>query len=294
MARRSQTPPGSPTTTPNDTRHFRRYERWSDFIEHARQPTANASRMQTAYCSWSVADDSKSRMFYGTVSPDAAHKLVDRGWSDGTARVMQMRAELDGIVQAASVAKARTQGWSQSGEWLHIGRAIQGRPDCFARSFDSHDDVAGRVITVVQNASCSSAVQEATIFKRGAITLCLVDVLETLGHRVELLYGACAERSDALGAYDEWHAVAKTPGEHLDVDRLSFFFCHRSGLRRYGFAAYEHLGRVGNGYPKPMQMTINANPGCIMIPEVGAWTEPKDAIMQCMRSAGITIDFDSN
>jgi hypothetical protein len=232
--------------------------------------------------------------FFGTHSKQAADKLMRKGWADGTRRVMELRAELDELVQAASVAKSRTHGWSQSGEWLHIGRAIQGRPDCFSRTFDMHDDAAGRVITVVQNASCSAVVSESTIFKRGAVTLCLVDMLETLGHRVELLYGTCAERTDEPGVFDEFHAVAKSPGEQLDIDRLSFFFCHRSGLRRYCFSVYERFGRMFGGMPRPMKRTLDENRGCVMIPEIHAHTEPKDAVMQCMRAAGITIDFDRN
>jgi hypothetical protein len=160
-------------------------------------------------------DTGLSGDFFGAPSYEKAVNLFEHGWLDGSSRVMQMRASLDSVVQSAQAKKASAMGWSTGGEWLHIGRAISGRPDCFARTMSTGFDVCDRVVTVAMNASCSGSVSSKEVFMRGAVTLCLVDVLETLGHRVELLYGTCATRCDGPKIVDEFNCVAKKPGEHI-------------------------------------------------------------------------------
>jgi hypothetical protein len=240
------------------------------------------------YRSW---DSNGGGGFFGCKSFPDAKRVLDYGWPHGSSRVLELRAELDSLVQSASVAKASAMGWAHAGEWLHVGRAITGRPDCFARAVDTGNDTCDRVVTVAMNVSCSASTTTDQIFKRGAVTLCLVDILETLGHRVELLWGTCAKRTDAPSVVDEFSCVVKKPSEHIDIDRLAFLFCHRDAARRFAFRYYEHQGRNKGGLPSPMQCTATGFPGCVIVPEIKHPKTPQSVVADCLKAAGVTLEF---
>lgn len=264
----------------------------SEFLAFAVPMPAIASKSDlqgTCIRSW---DTGPIGSFFGCDTFEEAKGVLDYGWEEGTSRVMSLRASLDSMVQTASVAKASAMGWSHAGEWLHVGRAIVGRPDCFARVMDYGGDTCDRVVTVAMNSSCSAGVSSESIFARGAVALCLVDILETLGHRVELLYGTCAKRSDGSGTIDEFSCVAKKPSEHIDIDRLAFLFCHRDSTRRFCFRYYEHKGRETSGTPTPMIRTATEFPGCVIVPEIKLPKTPESVVRDCLKAAGVTLDFD--
>jgi len=271
--------------------NYRSFPDWGEFLDFV-MPEPEMRRHKDKLTSRNYTWLDKRCSFFDCNTFDSARSLMERGWASGAMKVLALRAELDSIVQAASVAKASSMGWSTAGEWLHIGRAIQGRPDCFARSVGAGFDASDRVITVAMNASCAGGTKASEMFVRGAVTLCLVDVLETLGHRVELLFGTSSKRATKCGAYthDEFNAVAKKPGEHLDIDRLAFLFCHKDGTRRIAYRVYEHNGRYCDGFPQEMRQTKKSFPGCVVIPEICYGQSPRDVVVDCLRSAGVEID----
>jgi hypothetical protein len=272
--------------------NYKRFADLDDFLEFVTPMPAMASKSSSSGChrSW---DTGTMGGFFGSRSFEEAKRLLTFGWDEGASRVLELRASLDRMVQAASTAKASAMGWSHAGEWLHVGRAISGRPDCFSRVVDAGADTCDRVVTVAMNASCSYSTNKEAVFIRGAVALCLVDILETLGHRVELLYGTCARRIDDNDVYDEFNCVVKKPSEHVDIDRLAFLFCHRDSPRRFAFRYYEHHDREGSGTPSAMQCTATDFPGCVIVPEVKPPNTPQDVVKKCLEAAGVTIDLDS-
>jgi len=269
--------------------HFPDLTRFLDYVMPVPALKDKPGLRESCYRSW---EPNGGGGFFGCKSFPDAKRLLDYGWLEGSGRVLQLRAELDSLVQAASVAKASAMGWSHAGEWLHVGRAIVGRPDCFARTVDAGLDTCDRVVTVAMNVSCSGSTTPDQIFMRGAVTLCLVDILETLGHRVELLWGTCATRNDGSKIIDEFNCVVKRPSEHIDIDRLAFLFCHRDSQRRFAFRYYEHKGRESSGTPTPMQRTATDFAGCVIVPEIKHPKTPKSVVTDCLKAAGVTLEFD--
>ncbi len=266
---------------------------WSDYLNYITPmpEIATSSKINSAHpYSWTSG---RFGDFFGTSSFERALTMAQCGWPDGTARVLALRASLDSMVRSAHAAKSSALGWSQAGEWLHVGRAIQGRPDCFARAMDVGTDTCDRVVTIAMNASCSAGTSRDAVFMRGAVALCLVDILETLGHRVELLFCTCATRTDSSKIIDEVNAVVKKPSEHLDIDRLSFLFCNRDGARRLGFRYYEHRGRLGSGRPTAMKGTPEDFPGCVIVPEIKHPNTPASAVRDCLKATGVELDFEA-
>jgi hypothetical protein len=277
---------------PTAKHKYMSFRDWSDYLNYvtplpsiASSPDINGDHPY----SWSSG---RHGDFFGTSSFDNAMSMLQHGWQTGSSRVLALRASLDSMVQAAHTAKSSALGWSHAGEWLHVGRAIHGRPDCFARAMDVGHDTCDRVVTIAMNASCSASTNSDAVFMRGAVALCLVDVLETLGHRVELLFCTCATRSDGSNIVDEVNAVVKKPSEHLDIDRLAFLFCNRDGARRIGFRYYEHQGRIGSGRPTPMKGTPEDFPGCVIVPEIKHPNTPQSVVRDCLKAAGIELDVD--
>jgi hypothetical protein len=85
--------------------------------------------------------------------------------------------------------------------------------------------------------------------------------------------------------------------------------CHRSGLRRYGFSIYEHLGRAGSGTPQDFKRMVE---GCAwgnqegsseyvyiphLVSEDGLNTTSRerlvDHVIAYARKAGVTIERES-
>jgi hypothetical protein len=274
--------------------NYRRFPDWSEFLDFV-MPDPDIKNHKSKLTARNYTWLDRQSEFFECETFEDAKQLMAQGWIAGAAKVMQLRAGLDSLVRSASVARASSMGWGAAGEWLHIGRAIQGRPDCFARSVDCGFDTADRVITVAMNASCSGTASSQDLFARGAVALCLVDVLETLGHRVELLFGTSSQRMMKCGHYthDEFTAVAKKPGEHLDIDRLAFLFCHKDGVRRIAYRVYEHNGRYCDGSPREMHQTKQSYPGCIVVPEITYPINTNEIVMACLAEAGVAIDVDA-
>jgi hypothetical protein len=235
---------------------------FTEFLEYAETPPSHAHKVKCGLSGgggYSWQED--NREFHGNNKFEEAIAEARQGWQTGVDKMAALRRRLDRLTQAASNIKSQSVQFGLGGEWLDVGRYLQGSPECWACYVDSGEDRASKVVQVKINISCSGSLSESTIFARGAVCLAAVDLIETMGHRVELTIGSCARGDD--GRY-EWQVVAKRPSDPLDVDRLTYFLCHPSGLRRFGFSCYEKMGRVGFGTPSPMIGHDEA--GCVYIP----------------------------
>jgi hypothetical protein len=229
------------------------FDTFGEFLDYAEAQVPASERGK--YDRGSTHSWSASESFFHTKSFSEATDLLRRGWDEGTARLAELRANLDGLLHhAVTRKKANGVGYDvAAGEWLDVGRYLGGEPECFGVTQDGND-TASPVVTVLLNLSASGACNEHEFFARGAIAIGLVDTLESLGHRVEFRVGTSAESagSDRAGTH-EFVVTAKEPDQPLDVDRLAFLCCHPSALRRYGFSVYEKLGRKGGGLPQKIK-----------------------------------------
>jgi hypothetical protein len=178
--------------------------------------------------------------FYGATF-DEAVRLSSDGWDEGARRAAEVRATLDGYVEQFAQAKAGQYGYDvAAGEWLDVGRYLGGEPECFGVRLDDGESLNSPVIRLAANVSASSAVSHKSLFSRGAVILAAIDVLESVGKRVELTvcFGSQGYGVDPL----EVSVLAKAANQPVEPDRLAYLLCHPAYLRRILFCAMERNG----------------------------------------------------
>ena len=221
----------------NVTMHF---DSTSQFVKWVNENWDTAKRRKECpdkRCS-SLRDPGKS--FYGGTYEDAVN-LLQTGWSVGAKRVAELRASLEDSVQKVVSEKATQVFYDVEGEWADVGRIAAGDPDCCG-SFNVQGDMAGeKIIRIVANLSVSSSVKHETMFARGAACVAAVDILESLGHRVELVAGEagyCDKKNRKIFSY----VTIKTADQPVDLDRLAFILCNPVWFRRVCFRWQEAIG----------------------------------------------------
>jgi len=184
----------------------------------------------------------RSADFSGTETFDEALTLATRGWPEGSRRLSQLRASLDRIVEKAVTAKSKSLHWDLTGDFLDVGRYMTGEPEAWGEYRDeSESHCQTRVIKLIANVSAMATVESSSIFSAGAAIFAAVDLLETLGHRVELWLGSgstCNQTSKRLQVL----VKVKDAGQPFDQDRFAFFLCNNASLRRLFFSVEQDLG----------------------------------------------------
>ena len=180
--------------------------------------------------------------FHGTATFGEAVELATKGWPEGADRIAKLRATLESVVQKTVTAKSSRLEWAESGDFLDVGRVLSGEPEAFG-SYVESDATHGtaRVIKIVGNVSARGGVKSESIFSAGAAVAAAVDVLELLGHRVELWLGSGSLHRST----DEKLTVlvkVKEASQPLDLDRVAFVLAHNASLRRLFFSVEEDLG----------------------------------------------------
>ena len=93
-----------------------------------------------------------------------------------------------------------------------------------------------RHIDIYYNSAILGSVSTGQIYNRGAITLCLAEILENMGFTVGLNIFTMSEKNGQVH-YAKFHV--KHPGERLNVQKLYFPLCNPSFLRRLVFRLRE-------------------------------------------------------
>ena len=93
-------------------------------------------------------------------------------------------------------------------------------------------------IDIYYNSAILSRVSTDEIFNRGAITLCLVEILENMGFSVDLNIFTMSEESNQIH-YAKFNL--KNNSERMNIQKLYFPLCHPSFLRRLVFKLREEI-----------------------------------------------------
>lgn len=203
----------------------------------------------------------------GTASYEDAVALTQKGWTEGAKRVDTLRRELDSAVQALVAAKAADMTYDVQGDWVDLGRLVTGEPECCGTWEVQGDDRSEKVIKIVANICVSAAVNADTIFARGAACLAAVDIVESLGRRVELWIGLGVSHA---GRRIETHVMVKAASQPAELDRLAYVLCHASMLRRISFAHMEiNNHNPSHSYPGPVW-----SDDAIVLPELKTGSPP--------------------
>lgn len=203
--------------------------------------------------------------FSGTENFEEAQSLAVKGWPEGVKRLSALRSRLDRLVEKTVAIKSKSLHWDVTGDFLDIGRHLTGEPESFG---DYRDEQSGqcqtRVIKLVANVSAIGSVQTESIFSAGSAIYAAVDIIESLGHRVELWLGSGSERSRD-GERLQVLVLLKEAHQPFDADRAAFFLCSNASLRRLFFSVEHDLGFNPNS---TRTTPLSLERGDIVTPEV--------------------------
>lgn len=229
------------------------------------------------------------RDWAGTSSYEEAVELLQKGWPEGAARVSKVRASLDRAVETMSAAKTQQMQYGVEGEWCDVGRLAMGDPECLVSWADDGDEQPNKIIKIVANICVSGSVSTDAMYSRGAACIAAVDLLESLGYRVELWAGIGCDKygSERLDS----QMLVKDAGQPVDTDRLAYVLCHPAFFRRIYFAHME-LNRMNPCGCVPCGVTAE---GAVVLPEAcrARGMNHEDLVKQIAeicRLAGVTFD----
>lgn len=182
--------------------------------------------------------------FHGTDTFREAMSLAAKGWPEGVERLSGLRASLDRVVEKTIDAKTQSLHWDVTGNFLDVGRHLSGEPEAFGEygDPDSNCQFKSRVIKLVANMSAIGGVCSESIFSAGAAIYAAIDIIETLGHRVELWLGSGSNPRSSLKENLQILVLLKEASQPIDPGRLAFYLCHNASLRRLFFSVEEDLG----------------------------------------------------
>lgn len=228
--------------------------------------------------------------FHGTATFAEALELARKGWPEGAERISKLRATLDQIVRKTVSAKAAQLHWDITGDFVDIGRALSGEPEAFGTFAEAESaSPQARVIKLVGNLSAIGGVKTESIFSAGAAITAAVDILESLGNRVELWLGSGSQR------HGDNHCLtvlvkAKEASQPVDLDRISFLLANNATLRRLFFSVEEDLG-FGPNISRTCALKVEDD--SVVTPEVqqsDCYREQRIArVLQVCESCGISF-----
>lgn len=226
--------------------------------------------------------------FAGTTTYAEAESLAIKGWPQGAKRLASLRGSLDRLVERSIAVKSKSLHWDLTGDFLDVGRVLTGEPESFGEyRDDSQSHCQTRVIKLVANVSAMASVGSSQIFSAGAAIFAAVDILESLGHRVELWLGSgsvCNQTSNRLQVL----VRVKEACQQFDQDRFAFYLCNNASLRRFFFSVEQDLGFNPNS---TRTGALKLEEGDIVTPEVGAYDDTQqkriERVLQVCKSVGV-------
>jgi hypothetical protein len=192
----------------------------------------------------------------GTKTFAEAVSLATRGWPEGAAQALALRASIDSAVRQIVTARKDTFAWDVVGDAVDVGKYLTGEPECWINKQEDGESQSGKVVKICANLAASGSVSTKSLFARGAVVLATIDILESLGHRVELWIAHGS--SGSVGVFQQFTLI-KSASQPLDADRVAFCLCHAACLRRLSFSIMEQNGHLPNAtYPHRVEFDKDA------------------------------------
>jgi hypothetical protein len=190
-------------------------------------------------------------------SAEDALALFARGWSDGVARLSELRA--DSTFRPRSIRRRRV--WCDQGDAVDIHRVYAGRLDQAWQRATRQTRAGSPRVSIVASLSISAGQTTSDLFWRGAAVCRLSDVLSEAGYSVEIIGLKANARLGEDGGHGVHAIPLKASEQPLDLANIAAALCH-SGFGRS--ACYNMLGTYprrcrGNfGYPNEAQPLLEA------------------------------------
>lgn len=218
--------------------------------DHIEKPCTDASM-----CS---SEDPRSD-WNGNITWAQAKDYARNGWCEGLEKVAPVIAQVDELV--AHAIPGPVLAYDVVGDAPDVGAYLAGIPENMLTY--QEQDGANKMIRVLVNLGASASVSPKALEARGIISCALVDALERVGYRCEVVAVWSSQVRDPKGdasLFYDMKTVLKRAEEPLSLDRLTFALVHPAFFRRIMFRWMELIPDAqdrraysyGYGRPSPI------------------------------------------
>ena len=179
----------------------------------------------------SLSSETGDYGFTQSHSLEEAKELIKYGYHQDFEKLVELKYSLEKYIKMS-----RTNGKQYNyyvGYAPNVKAYLEGNPlSMFNKEYPKR-----KHIDIYYNSAILGHVSTREIFNRGAITLCLVEILENMGFSVDLNVFTMSGEDDNQIHYATFNL--KKNNERLNIQKLYFPLCHPSFLRRLVFKLRE-------------------------------------------------------
>jgi len=126
----------------------------------------------------------------------------------------------------------------QAGQMVDIGRFLAGEPEAMMDILV--EEKSKPVVKILVNSAASFRIKPEVVVRRGAIVVALVDLLENMNMRCEVVMCVALE-AESFGGVNglQYFVTVKKPEHTLQIDALMFMMANPGSLRRIAFSVME-------------------------------------------------------
>jgi len=264
------------------TWNFETLDEMTAFADENKHPASKSSSRTNGDGDWNGANDWPTAMRYAR-----------DGWREGTDLVYKMRDEMGLTDISDLIGESEVIMPDVMGGAVDLDRYLEGEPECMLYVDEIVADNP-RIMDVYVNAAASWQVSREELERRGAATAVIVDALEGLNIRCEIImldmnswcpqaYLGDPEKTSPERGGSIIRTVVKRAHEPLDLDRIAYALVNAGFLRRHCFAVHETQPDVPGGYGMPWMVTSEEVEGeHVMVPTMmgrrAEWASDEAAI----------------
>lgn len=216
------------TTPKTSGRSIVRFDTVGDLIAHCKTPTT-----PDMYKHHNPASANPSQPWNGNVTLSEAYALAVKGWPEGADMVRERT-----LSRPAPIAPHWDPVIGDEGDEVCVDRWMGGDPEHWMR-LSTTPKTSPATRTLLVNGTCSSGVSAATIIDRGVAVCRVIDAMETAGERCEVWITWALDGE--AGITHEVRVKIKVASEPMDMDRVAYWLCHPSAMRRIIIRHIEHV-----------------------------------------------------
>ena len=170
-------------------------------------------------------------------SYNGALEMLTSGWEKGRDKMEVFQRGITSEIKPRDIGPQSF--FDMTGEECDIGRFCSFDPENMLDFRFEETSKQGRIIKLMVQGWVHAGAKQDQMLRRGAAAVAIADALEGAGYRVELeLYFYNRESN-------EYHSIFYVPvkdaDQNLQIDRLTYLFCHVSVMRRLWFRVAEQM-----------------------------------------------------
>lgn len=206
----------------------------TEFLEYIENMPINR-RVFDSY----LASEDNDFYFTRTNNLNEAKMLLKYGCHEDFDKILELKLTLEKYIKMART-KARQFNY-YVGYAPDVKAYLEGCP----LSMLNKERPKRKQVDIYYNSAILGDVSVKEIFNRGAITLCLVEILENMGFRVNLNIFTMSQYDNQIH-YAKFNL--KSVAERLNIQKVFFPLCHPSFLRRLVFRLREETPDIEHGW----------------------------------------------